>query len=219
MRHVTCHDVDWNVEDIDIPGKPDFRFWDSWERGEFEPETLAAVDKFVTPGSTVVDVGAWIGNVSLWAARLAGHVIAVEPDPAAASVLRRNTAANYATITVFEGAISDTTGTCFIEAHSDGWGSSMTHMAAAGTEVPCLTMPDLFDIYDIDDCSLVKMDVEGGEAVILERAAPFLASLGIPLLCAMHQPWWSRPVERAWLEDYSYIIGECDGWNSVLCLP
>ena len=218
-RRVFCHDVDWVVEDIDIPGQPDFRFWDSWERGEFEPETLAAIDRFVRPGSTFIDVGAWVGNVSLWAARLGAHVIAIEPDPAAADVLRRNTAANYATITVFEGAISDTTGTCHIKPHSDGWGSSMTHVTSSGTEVPCLTLPDLFDIYDVGDCAIVKMDIEGHESVVLEHAAPFLAKCKIPLLVSMHQPWWSNNIDPTWFDDYGDVSGEIGGWGQLLCVP
>ena len=219
MRRVTFGNVKWNVEDVVIPALPEWSFWDHWELGEFEPETLAVVDRFVRPGSTMIDVGAWIGCVSLYAARLNAHVIAIEPDPSAAAVLNRNVSANFTNITVFEGAITDTTGTCHIAAHSDGWGSSMTRVADDGAEVPCLTFPDLFDLYDVDDCSLVKMDVEGAECTVLEHAAPFLSSLGIPLLVSMHQPWWTRQVDRAWFDGYSSVEGEIGGWNTVLALP
>src|SRR5665213_105321 len=95
-RHVRHRDVEWDVREIVIPGNPQFSFWNSWERGEFEPETLEAIDRFVVPGTAFVDCGAWLGNVSLWAARIAGtHVVSIEPDPVAASVLRKNVAANY----------------------------------------------------------------------------------------------------------------------------
>lgn len=219
MRRVTFRDVNWEVEDIIIPAIPEWSFWDHWELGEFEPDTLDAVDRFAKPGATFLDIGAWVGNVSLWAARQYAHVVAVEPDPAAAAVLRRNTEANYTNITVFEGAINAHTGTCYIAPHSDGWGSSMTRVADEGTEVPCLTFPDLFDLYDIEDCSLVKMDCEGSEGAILEHAAPFLANLGIPLLVAMHEDWWPRPVEPSWFDGFATVEGIIGGWNQVLALP
>lgn len=219
MRTVTWGDVRWQVEDISIPALPDYHFWDHWENGEFEPETLQIVDRFVTPGSTFCDIGAWLGNVSLWAERLGAHVIAVEPDPVAAKVLHRNVAMNHGDVLVFEGAVNNTTGMCFIEPHSDGWGSSMTHLAEDGLEVPCLTLPDLFDVYDVENCSLVKMDCEGAESIILEHAAPFLAEMKVPLLVAMHEPWWDKPVERKWFDGYRSIEGTIGGWGHVLALP
>lgn len=219
MRTVTWGDVRWDVEDISIPAHPDYHFWDHWQKGEFEPETLQIIDRFVTPGSTFIDVGAWLGNVSLWAERLHAHVVAIEPDPVAATVLLKNIAMNNANISVFEGAISNTTGTCYIEPHSDGWGSSMTHLAEDGLEVPCLTLSDLFDIYDIENCSLVKMDCEGAESIILEHGASFLAEMGVPLLVAMHEPWWSKVVDREWFAGYRSVEGDIGGWGHVLALP
>ena len=211
--------MDWDVEDIHVSGSPDWKFWDDWERADFEPATLRVVDEFVTPESTFVDIGAWTGPVSLWAARLGARVVAVEPDPAAIIVLHKNTAANYPAIEIFEGALNDYSGSCHIEPHVDGWGSSMTHLSPEGHEVPCLTMSDLFAHYEIQNCTLVKMDIEGAESVVLEHTAPFLAKLGIPLLVAMHQPWWSRPVESAWFDGYSEITGRIGDWNQVLAIP
>ena len=219
IQHVTYRDVDWHVASPYLDATPAYRFWDDWDAGLFEPYTLDTVERFVTPGSTVVDVGAWLGPVSLWASHLGARVVAVEPDPLAAEFLRTNVAMNNCNVEVFEGAVSDETGTCFIQANDQGWASSMTRVADDGDEVPCLTLPDLFDIYDIDDCALVKVDVEGHEAIILERAAPFLASLKIPILVAMHQPWWSQPVDPAWFDGYSEIEGEFAGWGQVLAVP
>ena len=38
-------------------------FWDKVERGRWEPETLALIDQKVTPGTTFLDLGAWVGRV------------------------------------------------------------------------------------------------------------------------------------------------------------
>ena len=108
---------------------------------------------------------------------------------------------DHTNVTVFVGAINGITG------------------VIDGTDIPCLTFPDLFDLYDIDDCSLVKLDIQGAECIVLEHAAPFLANLGIPLLVAMHEPWWTRPVEHSWFDDYASLEGEPSGWGHVLALP
>ena len=222
IRDVTWGGVHWQVDEPILPDRvpSDWNFWDHWEAGEFEPDTLETIDRLVKPGSTFLDCGAWLGNVSMWAARLNAHVIAVEPDPIAAVFLRTNIDANFPNrIEVFEGAVNSYTGTCHLLEHPQGWGSSMTRLGDEGLEVPCLTLPDLFDLFDITDCSLVKMDIEGGEAEVLENGAPFLAGLGIPLLVGMHQPWWSRQVEQSWFSGYSEVVGTIGAWNQVLALP
>jgi FkbM family methyltransferase len=177
------------------------------------------ISEYARPGTTIIDCGAWIGPTALWASSQGAHVLAIEPDPLARRHLNVNVRLNKADVDIFGGAISNTTGMCHIQAHEAGWGSSMTRVMSEGTEVPCLTMPDLFDIFEIEHCSLVKIDVEGHEAEILEYAAPFLASLEIPLLVALHEPWWSRPVEPCWFADYSHISGDFCGWGQLLALP
>src|SRR5947208_17197036 len=72
-----------------------------WEDGSWEPETLQVVERFVKPGTTLVDIGAWLGPVSLWATHLGGRAVAVEPDPVAVEYLRRIVDANEADIEVF----------------------------------------------------------------------------------------------------------------------
>jgi len=218
VRHVTARGVSWDVEDIVLQDNP-WRFWDDWERLDFEPYTLDVVDKFVTPDSCMIDIGAWAGPVSLWASRNGARVVAVEPDPVAADCLYVNVVANNANVDIFQGALNSYTGLCHIQAHAQGWGSSMTQVSETGREVPCLTMPDLFDIFDVEHCSLVKMDCEGFESILLEHVGPFLAELKIPLLVSMHQPWWLQEIDRDWLSGFSTIEGEIGGWNSVLALP
>ena len=218
VRHVTARGVSWDVDDPKLENDP-WRFWDDWERLDFEPYTLDTIQRLVTRGSTVCDIGAWIGPVTLWANHLGARVVAVEPDPYALALLHKNVDANCTNVDIFAGAIRSHTGTCRIQADPAGWGSSMTRVMSEGTEVPGLTMPDLFDIYDIENCALVKVDVEGSECDLLEHAAPFLAELKIPLLVAMHQPWWTQPVRPDWFSGYGSIDGTFADFGQVLALP
>ncbi len=220
LTHVTNRGVDWNVAAPMMADEPGYRFWDIWEQNNVDPYTLGIIEKYAKPGTTVVDCGAWIGPMSMWAAHCGARVVAVEPDPLAQEFLHYNVLNNDLNVEIFDGAVGSYTGTTYIAADAAGWGSSMSRISdSIGNEVACLTLPDLFDIYDIDNCSLVKMDIEGFECKVLETAAPFLAGLRTPLLVAMHQPWWSNDVQREWFSDFSYVIGECGGFNDVLAIP
>ncbi len=218
MRQVTRDNHVWRVVEPFVGG---YRFWDDWQARQWEEHTLKVIDDLVAPDSMVCDIGAWIGPVSLWASREGAHVIAVEPDPVALRYLGINTRRNHANVTIVPAAISNHTGTTHIKADECGWGSSMTRAAIAneGIEVACLTMPDLFDICEVEHCSLVKIDIEGSECTVLEHVAPFLAELQIPLLCSMHQPWWTQPVNPDWFSGYGTIEGNFCGWETVLALP
>lgn len=216
MREVTRGGVTWEVDEPSVGG---YQFWNDWENAGWEQSTLDVLDQFVTPESTFVDIGAWIGPVSLWASHLAKRVISVEPDPVALRYLRKNAKANKAPIKVIPAAISNHTGYEFITASDDGWGSSMTRLTPTGKQVSCWTLPDLFEKHKIENVSLVKMDIEGAESLVLEQIAPFLASQEIPLLVAMHEPWWERQIERSWFGGYSDVIGSLNGWGQVLAIP
>jgi FkbM family methyltransferase len=201
---------------------PAFSWWcDEWESGAWEPQTLAVIDRFVVPGTVMLDVGAWIGPTSLWALRHGG-VVAVEPDPVASRHLSTNLRINHrgpctAPAGLIEAAVTDEEGRCCIAPH-EGWGSSMTRVAEAGTEVRSTTLAYLLDLAGVG-CSLVKMDIEGGESRVLEAGAPHCARLGVPMLVAMHEPWWHEPVQREWFKDFSSVEGVIGGWNQVLAIP
>src|SRR5208283_1742097 len=65
-------------------------FWDLLERGIWEPFAFGVFDRFLDPGHSFVDGGAWIGPTVLYGAHLARHCYALEPDPVAFSRLREN---------------------------------------------------------------------------------------------------------------------------------
>jgi hypothetical protein len=83
-------------------------FWKSVERGEWEPYTFSVLDRFVTPETTVIDIGAWIGPVTLYAAKTAKHVFAIEPDPVAFKEL--SALASVPNVSLFNHAILNRNG-------------------------------------------------------------------------------------------------------------
>lgn len=168
--------------------------WDFWGKRfstDWEPETKAVIERFVD-GGTFVDIGAWVGPVSLWAAKQGATVAAVEADAEAFEHLAHNLDPYDAT--AYHLAISDHDGTAQFGQRT-GWNDSMSALVGVGdtfdpVEVPCLTVESFFDLHVTGDVQLIKMDIEGGEGLVLPQAEPFLRSLGVPLYVSLHPQWW-----------------------------
>ncbi len=207
-----------------------WNFWGSYENGQWEPQTHAWIVEYVTPASTFVDVGAWIGPTALWAAPSGARVLALEPDPVACDLLAQNVA-EFPNVEVIRAAVGPETGTVPLVPGNFGWGSTQSRLLGPGvpttnvwdvgsaTPVDCYTLPDLFDVFHITNCSLIKMDIEGGEADILETVCPFLADLGVPLLVSLHPDWWNIPVELDWFDGFSEMRGEWGSFDPILAIP
>ena len=142
--------------------------------GDYERPTAELIASLADEGSTVVDVGANIGFFSLLAARsvgAAGKVLAFEPVAATCAQLRANLELNAAgNVAVHELALSDRDGRVAIyEGHGRNRGlSSMRPIeeASALRAVPAAAL----DSLDAGDAriSLIKIDVEGAEQLVLE---------------------------------------------------
>jgi FkbM family methyltransferase len=173
----------------DTPGV-DWGFWDQFADGRWEPHTFAVMDRYLTPTSTYVDIGAWVGPTVLYAARRCARVVAVEPDPVACADLLSNLAANgVENVDIVAGAVAATTGTTRLHARG-GWGSSMSSIVGTGDsiEVYGICWADL--IADLRDVALVKVDIEGGETVVLPDVASWCVETATPLVASLHEPWW-----------------------------
>lgn len=222
-------DLTWDVEEPfpavytkgPFPG-----FWGEWQSGLWEPDTIATLDRFVRPGSTFLDLGACIGAHSLGALARGAHVIAIEPDPIAFSYLVANCERNYRDrLWAVRAAVSTCDGTSVLTHHPAGWGSSMSSLVRFDPQpdsvtVDCFTVQRLFADYAIDDCCLVKMDIEGTEVEILESVAPFLAQRGIPLRLSTHEDYWGgRRIDPAWFSGFSRVEGPLDGMEEATAIP
>ncbi len=162
-------------------------FWAHWADGRWEPETHRIIQEHCH-GGTFVDIGAWVGPTSIWAAE-AGYlrIVAVEPDPLAFAMLGSNTM--DLPVEKYNVAVSDCDGWTIIERRGD----SMSRTGVEDADHPttparCHTLETFFRNMRIENVDLIKMDVEGAEARILPQAASFLAVIGAPLHLSTH-PW------------------------------
>jgi FkbM family methyltransferase len=152
----------------------------------YETELRHRVLDELPEGGTFVDVGANVGFWSIPAAyRIgsAGRVLAFEPNPWAAALLRRNIAANpsasLASIEVFETALGREPGSAELFSDDMQAGSSRAtlHSGAVPTETPVhITVPVAkLDALIEGPVDVLKIDVEGHEAGVLAGAHELFA--------------------------------------------
>ncbi len=123
-----------------------------------EPE-LRRLAELTTGHGTVLDVGAWYGPWSYRLRRRADRMVAVEPNPRLAGVLR----ATLPGVEVVQAALGAQVGAARLWIPNAGRGregiASLTPSAGPGTTVRVVTL----DSLGLTDLRFVKLDVEGHE--------------------------------------------------------
>lgn len=138
--------------------------------GAGEPE-LRELPKFVKRGDLALDVGCNVG-VYAWAlGRLTGRVIAFEPNPGPASLVRGMALEG---VELRQEALADEDGEAMLSVPgvSGGHGLGSLHAGVveeAGAERVAVPTRKL-DSLGLDRVSFIKIDVEGHEEAVLEGA-------------------------------------------------
>ncbi len=117
----------------------------------------------------VVDVGANIGFTSLYFASRYGArlVVAVEPDPDNATLLRRNLAQNGIEAVVLESAVGPDDRVARFARTTD---SNLGRVADAGIAVEMLSMASILERIGDAEIDMLKIDIEGGEGALFDAA-------------------------------------------------
>lgn len=140
-----------------------------------EPYTVELFKQAVKPGMTVLDIGAFLGEYTLLAARQVGstgRVFSFEPEPVNFSFLARNIDRNELRdrVSAFPYAVTATSGTqIFFLEPEEGSGSSLFFQRdreAAKMPVECVTLDAFLDKSLVVD--VIKVDIEGGEVAALD---------------------------------------------------
>lgn len=166
-----------------ITGSSIHRVW----LGSYEVSKMAIAWDSVKPGDTVFDVGANVGIYTLlFSERVGanGRVVAFEPSPRNVSYLRRHLALNgIANVQVIEAAVSAQNGSAQFNAGSDAATGRLDSNGAIGVNTVAI---DPFVECGGYAPSLIKVDVEGGEADVLWGALTTLGRARPTVLLATH---------------------------------
>lgn len=150
--------------------------------GEYEPQLVRAFRHHFDPQRDLLDIGANVGFFTVLGARLAtgGRVLAAEPSRSAAARLRHNLALNTVTerVILFEGLLSDRAGerTLNVIPGREEYSSmgTLVHPSVAGEAfvqeiAQATTVDSLVERHQLKP-GLIKLDVEGAEALVLAGA-------------------------------------------------
>lgn len=146
---------------------------------EWEPVLSQYMDRSLTDGDIVIDVGANIGYFSsLAAAKIgdAGRVYSIEASPSISETLRLNTVEVFDNVTVIQAAVSNEVSTVkfFLRKDNNRGGSTIMasalrgHSAYVEAEVQCAPLADLMPLEDIIRARVIKIDVEGAEGKVVD---------------------------------------------------
>jgi FkbM family methyltransferase len=168
------------------------------------------------PNDLFLDVGANIGSYTVLAARVCNaRVIAFEPDPDAARVLRRNIAINHLNglADVQEAALGAAHGQI---AFTMGLGTMNRVAGPDDKSVQVVQIEKLDDIPSAEAPTLIKLDVEGFEEQVLSGARRVLGS---PSLLAVQSELCS-PMIQDTLESFGFKQRFYDPFTRTLrCVP
>jgi FkbM family methyltransferase len=151
------------------------------EYGEWAQVELNFLFDFVEPGSTIIDIGAFIGTHTLAFSQivgLKGTVYAFEPQLSAFQLLSSNVKQNaISNVRLFNTALSDIIGSIslsdFNPAYKDNLGSfslkTVTKSITDDNDKTTINLETL-DKYEVEKCDLIKIDVEGMEYKVLKGA-------------------------------------------------
>lgn len=164
---------------------------DNWEK-----ETFHIFEHYKNHKGIYIDIGAWIGPTVLYCANIYKKVIAIEPDPVALSRLKKNISVNnFNNIILIEKGLFSENGTTQFGGNGKLGNSESTILIANKEEyfsyegrhtknlshdeiieIKTITIERLIEQQNIDpkNISLIKMDIEGGEKIVVPSLINFL---------------------------------------------
>jgi FkbM family methyltransferase len=182
--------------------------------GTYETDFATALANAVTPGAVCFDIGGWHGFYSgVMALAGASKVVVFEPLPANCARIRRVIGLNpELPIELIEAAVADRPGRTEFQVmgqESMGKlaespfqpGQTSTHQIS----VELVSLDDLLAQNRIAAPALMKIDVEGGELLVLRGAAELLRTFHPVLFIELHSPQLARDC-RSFLETLGYEI-------------
>lgn len=165
-------------------------YWTHINSTDWEPHTFAIFDHFVNENSVVLDVGSWSGVLTLYAAKTAKEVHALDPDPVCFNELNINVGLNPAVaekIKTYKTAISDKKETVRLSARETYGASSSSILerkrdTESSLKLETVSLADFLEKEQVQNVDFIKMDVEGAEFRILPTIAKTLEKYKYPTI-------------------------------------
>lgn len=169
-------------------------FWKG--TGYYEPITTLVFQELVRSGDTFLDVGANVGFYSLVLSLMRPEiqVVAFEPNPRIAQLLKSNVAANrFRHVTCESLALSDGDGTATLHLNKSDMSASLRDDFDSNltdtVQVRTTSLDSYLNRHEIRGRLVVKVDVEGHEEAFFEGARQTLAFKKPDIVTEVAQPY------------------------------
>jgi FkbM family methyltransferase len=207
-NHINTEFIKLNKNDVTFFVKnnsqdPNLNFWanifSNWEN-----ETFAVFDKFLNKDKIFIDIGGWIGTTCIYSSRKSKHVYVVEADSSSFRDLSNNCNLNSRNITCINKAIHNINEidvyfgkNKFLHNSKENDSTSQIYENNTGNDcysVKTITLRGIINTYDIDpeQISMIKVDIEGGEEIILDDLFKFYKETSVPMYISFHYSWWNN---------------------------
>lgn len=175
------------------PGLNYGHFWSLFIK-DWEPTTLQWIKELSNPNKGFLDIGGWIGPTSLWASKFFRTVHTYEPDPVAFRYLEENVSLNSNNIVLCKAAITSDGKPVSLYSRN-GLGSSTTSMYTGEKLESGANGIKISDAINADDFGLIKIDIEGGERLIIDSLIEEMSKNPINLIFSFHYDFFANPEE------------------------
>lgn len=189
-------------------------FVNNIENNIWECDTFNILDFYQNKNSIYIDIGAWIGPTVLYAADKYKQIICFEPDPVAISRLNENLSVNnFKNITLITKALSNNNGISNFGGNGELGNSMSTLLVSLDNKeaffndygrggflsyderkkyiisIETITIDKVLKDNNINpnNIGLIKMDIEGGEKIVIPSMQNFLKKYKPNFFISLHR--------------------------------
>lgn len=203
-----------DLHGVELVVEKDEKFWSGVKY--WEPETFDIVKKYASHEKAFIDIGAWNGVVSLFAANHFNSVFAIEPDLVAFDKLLRNIELNgLLNVSAKNVAVSNTNGSTILNIADKGDSMSSLIPRHEGFSVTNQVQTVSTETFETiisflkKPIGLIKMDIEGGELLVIPEMLDYLEANRPPLYVSFHPFWFPEDQKEAlikWIAEALFSI-------------
>lgn len=170
-------------------------FWDEFV-ASWEPQTFEVYRRYITPATTVLDLGAWVGPTVLIAASLgARRIVAVEANATTYRELMRTVSYNLelaSRVSLINRCVHQDEGwVTFGNTDGSTSSSSASSVRGSGMRVHTISLAALLQQDLLSDVGFIKIDIEGSEVHIARDIAQLATRPGLEAIyLSLHPPFW-----------------------------
>tara|TARA_B110000285_G_scaffold204034_1_gene240672 strand:+ start:469 stop:1845 length:1377 start_codon:yes stop_codon:yes gene_type:complete len=178
---------------------------DFWKNiyANWENDTFEIFDTYLNKDKIMIDIGGWIGTTAMYGSRQSKHVYCIEADTLSFNDLSLNMNNNCINnnYTLINKAIYNENNidigfgkNKFMHNSKLNDSTSQIYKNDCNNTVKTITIDAIINDYNINvnDISLIKVDIEGGEEYILNDLYKIYDNYNINLYVSMHYGWWSN---------------------------